>query len=73
MPTMKKRMNISLPKDVNAAIGKLALRDDLPPATKAIDLIKIALEIEEDQIWDSLASSRDKKSATFIMHDQVWS
>lgn len=72
MATTKKRINISLPDDVNEALKKLAERDNIPQATKAIHLIKIALEIDEDQVWDTLASDRDTKEAKFVSHKDAW-
>lgn len=72
MPTSKKRINISLPKDVENALYKLAKRDDLPPATKALHLLKVAMEIDEDDVLDLIASQRDTKGAEFINHDMAW-
>jgi len=40
-------------------------------ATKATELLKIAVEIEEDQVWDALAKKRDTKKAEYISHDNV--
>lgn len=73
MATSKKRINISLPKDVELVLKVLAKRDNVPTATKAIELIKYAIEIEEDRIWDRLASERDTKDAKFISHKEFWS
>ncbi len=72
MPTRKKRINISLPKDLEVALFKLAKRDDLPPATKAIHLLKVAMETDEDDVLDLVASERDTKGAKFIDHDKAW-
>jgi len=72
MPTLKKRLNISLSNELNTALTKLADRDQVPQATKAADLLIIALEIEEDQIWDTIASKRDKSKARFSSHSQAW-
>jgi len=72
MPTSKKRINISLPKDVETALFKLAKRDDLPPATKAIHLIKLAMETDEDDVLDLVESGRDTEGAKFVDHDKAW-
>ncbi|MBU0667617.1 hypothetical protein KJ951_01460 [Patescibacteria group bacterium] len=72
MATSKKRINISLPDEVDVALKKLAARDNVPQATEAIHLIKIALEIDEDEVWNDLASRRDKKGAKFISHKDAW-
>jgi hypothetical protein len=73
MATSKKRINISLPKDIEIVLGELADRDNVPTATKAIELIKIGIEIDEDEIWDKLAAERDTKDAKFISHKEFWS
>ena len=72
MPTTKRRINISLSPDLERALTTLARRDDMPEATKAADLLRIALEIEEDQVWDAVASRRDTKSAKFVSHKKAW-
>jgi hypothetical protein len=72
MATTKKRINISLSKDIESALAKLAKRDQMPQATKAEHLIRFAIEVEEDNILDSIAKSRDVSSAKFISHKSVW-
>jgi len=72
MPTTKKRTNVSLPQDIDETLTFLAERDDVPKATKAVQLIKIAIEIEEDDVWNEIASKRDTKDAKFISHKNAW-
>jgi len=72
MPTTKKRINISLSPAMERALEILARRDAVPEATKAADLLRSALEIEEDDVWDKLASARDTRSARFISHKNAW-
>ena len=73
MATNKKRINISLPKDLELVLEELAERDDVPVATKAIELIKAAIEIDEDEVWNRLAEERDTPDAKFISHKEFWS
>lgn len=72
MATIKKRINISISKDVDEVLGKLAKRDQVPQATKAEHLIRLALEIEEDQALDTIALQRDVRGATFVPHRKAW-
>ena len=72
MATTKHRINVSLPDSLDLALFELAKRDKVPQATKATELLKLAIEIEEDQIWDALAQKRDTKRAKYIPHDKVW-
>ena len=72
MSTAKSRINVSIPEDVKVALTDLAKRDQVPTATKAEHLIEIGLEIEEDEAWDKIASSRDTKSTIFQTHSKVF-
>lgn len=72
MSTSKKRINISIPKDIERAIAELAKRDETPQATKAGELLRLAIQFEEDQVLDAIATARDKKNARFIPHKNVW-
>jgi len=72
MPTTKKRINITLPDKVEVLLEKISRRDNVPVATKAMQLLAIGLESEEDVVWDKIASSRDTKDATFVSHDEAW-
>jgi hypothetical protein len=72
MATTKKRINVSLPEDIENALLSLAERDDMPAATKALHLIKLALEIEEDDILNALAESRDVRGSKFVSHKDAW-
>lgn len=72
MPTMKKRINISVPKDMERALKLVAARDEVPQATKAVHLLQLALELEEDIIWNQIANARDTKNARFVSHKQAW-
>jgi hypothetical protein len=72
MTTIKKRVNISISKTVEKALEKLARRDEMPTASKAAELLRMAIEIEEDQVLDKIASKRDAKNAKFISHNKAW-
>jgi len=73
MPTSKKRLNITLPKHLAIFLQQISLRDDVPQATKAIELIEKALEIEEDRYFSHRAEQRDTANATFVSHEEAWS
>jgi hypothetical protein len=72
MPTTKRRINISLPANLEKLLSQVAKRDKMPQATKAVHLLGLALEIEEDVALDMLASKRDTKGARFLTHRQAW-
>jgi predicted DNA-binding protein len=73
MPTSKKRLNVTLDKDTALFLRNIALRDDVPQATKAAELIEKALELEEDEYFAKVAMQREKKNGKYISHEEFWS
>lgn len=73
MATTKKRINISVSDAVEEAVATLAKRDRVPQATKAAELLKLALEIEEDTYFSKVAEERMKDTSGFISHEEAWS
>ena len=73
MATKKKRVIISVSKPVEEALKTIALRDQVPQATKASELIELGLMIEEDEVWNEIVQERDTKDAKFIDHKEAWS
>jgi hypothetical protein len=73
MPTTKKRVNITLSEEIEKALELLADRDNVPVATKASELVKIAIEIDEADMLNMVAEERDTKGAKYISHDKAWS
>ena len=73
MATTKKRVIISISKPIEQALELLAKRDQMPQATKAAHLLETALKLEEDRIWDQVATKRDTKNARFVSHKKAWS
>ncbi len=72
MTMIKNRINISVSQDVERAVASLAKRDQVPNATKAAELIRLAIEIEEDVALDTFAQKRDVKTTKFIAHNTAW-
>jgi hypothetical protein len=72
MPTTKTRINVTPSDETYAMIKGLAERDGQSVATKAMDLLLFALELEEDSVLGQLASERDTKDATWISHEDTW-
>jgi predicted DNA-binding protein len=72
MATTKKRINISVSKEVENALSALAKRDQVPLATKAEALLQMALELEEDISLVSSAEPRLMKGGRIIAHDEAW-
>ena len=72
MPTTKTRINISAPRPVLAALKSLARRDDVPVATKTLELVKQAIEMEEDFVCGEIAKKRAVGTRQWISHRDFW-
>ncbi len=74
MPTKNPRINIVVEKPVYEAIKKIAKKEGVSMSLKARDLLREALEINEDRILEQIASEREK---TFLRthalrHEEIW-
>ncbi len=74
MPTKKSRINITMPKEMDKVIQRLAKRDETSLAAKTLELVRQALEIEEDIILLHVGEDREKSARTssYLTHEQVW-
>lgn len=73
MPTTKKRINISVSKELDRALKELAERDEVPQATKAEEMLRLGLEIEEDRYLSEIADTRLKNNPRFVKDsDAIW-
>ncbi len=55
-------------------IKQSARRDAVPEATKAAELLKVALDFEEDMVFGMLLHDRDDNTPLekYISHDKAW-
>ncbi len=72
MSTSKTRINISVSREEERALSRLAKRDQVPTATKAADLLAFALELEEDRYFSELADKRLGRKVLWLSHEEVW-
>lgn len=73
MPTLKQRINITVDKDTGWALKQLAKINQVPVATKAAQMLRDALELQEDLILAEMVEKRAKdKNAKYIDHDTFW-
>ena len=72
MTTTKKRVNITLSSDMDKALTRLAKRDSVPAAAKVVELLGVALLIEEDVALDKLANDRLINMKKTLSHKDVW-
>ena len=72
MPTLKKRINITLSDDLIRALSALAKKEDVPVATKAKTLLEEIIEIHEDDVWNKLLKKRSMQTQKYLSHDKAW-
>lgn len=62
MPTSKQRLNLTLPKHLAVFLKKISLRDEVPQATKAVQLLERALEWEEGEFKQSFIDEMKRRT-----------
>jgi hypothetical protein len=74
MPSKNPRVNVVLEKPLYSDIERLAKRDGVSLSLKVRDLVKEALEIEEDIALAHVAEAREKtfNRKKALKHDEVW-
>ncbi len=74
MPTKNPRINIVLNQNLFESIQMLAQKEGISLSLKARDLIKEALEIEEDIALTAFAEMREKtfNKTKALKHSEVW-
>jgi hypothetical protein len=58
---------------VRKAVRRLADKEGISISSKCRDLIREALELEEDAYWDKEAAAREKTAGKFLSHGEAWS
>ena len=74
MPTKNPRVNVVLERPLYDALGRLARREGASLSTKARDLLRDALETQEDVVLAEIGAEREAtlKGAKTLTHDAVW-
>lgn len=72
MPSTKTRINLTVPSDLEHDLQRIAKRDDRSLSTVTLDLLRRALEVEEDGLLLAVAEKREKKPVAFVSHAKAW-
>jgi hypothetical protein len=74
MPAKNPRINVVLEEPVYSSVERLARKDGVSLSLKVRDLIREALEIEEDIALTQFAEKREKTftKKKSLKHDEVW-
>ncbi len=75
MPAQNPRINVVLNNLLYQDVRLLAEKDNVSLSAKVRDLLKEALEIQEDIALSAFAEKREKswKDSNTLPHDDVWS
>ena len=74
MPTKNPRINVVLERPLYDSVRRLAEKEDISLSLKIRDLVRAALEAEEDAALAEFAEEREKsfKGSRAFTHKQVW-
>ena len=74
MPAKNPRINVVLEEPLYNSIERLAKKEGISLSLKVRDLVKEALEIEEDIALSRFAEAREKtfKKTKALRHSEVW-
>ncbi|MDO8593986.1 MAG: hypothetical protein Q7R93_00530 [bacterium] len=72
MPTTKQRINITADAEMESLLRNAAKRDKMSVSSKAVELIRFALELEEDLYFGKIAEKRAKEKVTYVSHERAW-
>lgn len=74
MPTKNPRLNVVVEQPLYNFLGKLAKKEGVSMSLKARDLIKEALELQEDIYWQEVAEVREKTYShkKALSHKDIW-
>jgi hypothetical protein len=74
MPAKNPRVNVVLEKPLYDSVRRLAAKEEISLSLKIRDLIKDALEAQEDVVLAEVAEKREKTFRRYrgLSHKQVW-
>jgi predicted DNA-binding protein len=75
MPTLKRRLNVTIPNaEFEKCLAALAKQDQVPQATKLIQLAQMGMEEQEDYLIAKMIEQRMKENPNpkLISHEEFW-
>ena len=73
MPTLKKRINLTLGDDLFAIIETLANKKKMSLSEEVKDLVLLALEDQEELALSKISELRLQEGLEVISHEDAWS
>ena len=72
MPTKNARVNVVMEKPLYAAVNEIAKERGISMSMVVRDLIREAIELQEDQALASIAETREASLKKALSHEDVW-
>lgn len=73
MPTAKNRINMAVPGEIYELIELRAQRDNKSLASTAVELLDLALEVEEDAYWNKICDELDAiPNKKYLSEEEFW-
>lgn len=72
MPTKNARVNVVMEKPLYAAVNEIAEKRGLSMSMAVRDLIREAIELQEDQALAGFAETREASLKKTLSHEDVW-
>ncbi len=74
MPTKNARLNVVLEPELYESIRRMARKSGLSMSLVARELLKQAVELQEDSYWNEIARKRDNSFSldSGLSHEEVW-
>ena len=74
MPTQNPRINVVLDENIYKSVKFLAEKDCVSLSAKIRDLVKDALDVQEDIVLATIAEKREKSISDSAMldHEETW-
>lgn len=72
MPTMKRRINITVDDGLYRSLGRLSRRKKKSVSGVTLQLIEIAIALEEDRYFSEVGDERLSKNEKRVAHSKAW-
>ena len=72
MPTLKKRVHLSVADDLYSALVRLSKKKEQSVSSVSLALIEKAISLEEDFYFSQAGDERLSKKENLISHNEAW-
>lgn len=72
MATLKRRIPVTLPSDLENIIEQISKRNNLSLSQTITLFLRHGLEMAEDEYFGTLADELHEKNTGFVSHEEFW-